>query len=651
MPEEIDNCVQSILDDNPDMDKSTAFAICQDMQNRGVLADYNEAGETKSMRSLAEFREAGDIQRVEDGNTVVYKRVMLLSPGVWTDAGSEMTVDYSADGIRASAENFVDLESVQAAIPDWQRLNNEQRAQALANAGDDVLADAIPLNFLHGPSMYDAESLDDIGSIPTDSIIVDDSGRLYGDLHLSTDTAQGETAIDLMDEVLEAAQDPNAKTPPVGPSVEIPADRVDETDDAMLELQEAWISGVGIVFNPASRPVELGTQAQSRAIAMSAADSDTTGIVIRQLAEHRVHRPGFTGTITGAPDGFPQMDDFDTDSLDEISDHAIASTSGFPPDDFDDLLGFVVTTDGDLSLPLIQETAASIRQAQLGDESTFMARLSDEHLEEAATILNDIVAANFGDVVDDNDGVEDDPDQDQNQDGGDDGQAANQAQLSRAIELHKQASMLLSAARRSEDMGDLDATLDDLERTLQDIARELQEFDIEVADAQEAIAAEIEQRASEDMSEDEVRAEIVDELASTANRDEDTINAIIDGDIDTVPDEVASAMAEVLGVDMESLGSDIDEENEDNEADMADLQKVKETLGEFADHMGDIKDMLAAREDKREQTLEELERRLSEIESEPNHRSLSGTQSVDDAEFMDLNDDEVDDAPSGSPML
>jgi len=85
---------------------------------------------------LAQFREAGDINRVEDGQTVTYKRVMLLSPGVWTDAGSETTVDYSSKGIRESAENFVDMAAVESEIPDWPRLNNEQRAEALADAGD-----------------------------------------------------------------------------------------------------------------------------------------------------------------------------------------------------------------------------------------------------------------------------------------------------------------------------------------------------------------------------------------------------------------------------------------------------------------------------------------------------------------------------------
>ena len=284
MPEDVEACKSSILDDNPDMDESTAYAICNDMKNRGVLAGWLSA-EPESGRRLAQFRNPQEIRRTEgSGDEVTYKRVMLLSPGQWADAGSQEFVDYNPEAIRRSAENFVDLDAIRTRVPEWPHLDNAERANRLNELGEAVMADGqIPVNFLHGPAMYGADSLDEIGHIPTDSVIVDDDGRMYGDITLHGDSPQSLTAIDLMDEVLEAASSGDRDPPPVGPSVEIPADDV-TVEDGTLRLQEAWFSATGVVFNPASRPVELGEQARERAVAMTAADGETAGMVYRAAA-------------------------------------------------------------------------------------------------------------------------------------------------------------------------------------------------------------------------------------------------------------------------------------------------------------------------------------------------------------------------------
>lgn len=236
--------------------------------------------------ALAQFRNPGDIQRVEEtGNTVRYKRVMQLSPGSWTDAGSEQTVDYSPDGIRASAENWVDMDAIRDQVPDWRELNNRERTRRLRELDESVMADSVPINLLHGPSLYSADSLDEVGEVPADSVIVDDDGRLYGDLVLHGESPQSETAIDLMDEVLEASQEPGVQPPPVGPSVEIPADDIEEDGRGTMVLKEAWFSAIGVVFNPASRPVELGAQAAQRAVALQSAGGESAGVVYRTSEE------------------------------------------------------------------------------------------------------------------------------------------------------------------------------------------------------------------------------------------------------------------------------------------------------------------------------------------------------------------------------
>lgn len=289
-------------------------------------------------RILAEFKNPGSIQRVEEsGDTVRYKRVMLLSPGIWADAGSEMHVDYNEEAIADSAENWVDMDSVLREVPDWGMLGNEARADKLRELGETVATDAGSLNFLHGPAMYGADSLDDIGEVPVDSVFVDDDGALYGDLVLSGDTPQSQTAIDLMDEVLEAADAPGADPPPVGPSVEIPADRV--TDDGeTLSLEEAYFSGVGIVFGPASKPVEIGEQARDRAIAMAAAegaDADGAGVVFRSATGSDGDDTDSGGSTKPLPRHRRDMgDEFDPENM---SDEELARTLQTMREDMDEL--------------------------------------------------------------------------------------------------------------------------------------------------------------------------------------------------------------------------------------------------------------------------------------------------------------------------
>lgn len=316
MPEAVDNCVESILDDNPDMDESTAFAICQDMDNRGVLEAWLEADPDPDARAMARFENPSDIRRVdESGDAVRYKRVMLISPGTWGDAGSGQYVDYQPEALRASADNWVDIEAVREHVPEWGHLSNEERAARLEDLGEMVALDeAAPINFLHGPGLYGAESLDEIGDIPLDSIIVDDDGALYGDLVLHGDSPQSEAAIDLVDETLEKARD-GADPPPVGPSVEIPADRVEEDGRGGLALQEAFFSAAGVVFNPASRPVELGAQARDRAVAMTSEDDETGGVVYRHadggdtLKAALRHRWRMADDTGDDPPAFEDMDD------------------------------------------------------------------------------------------------------------------------------------------------------------------------------------------------------------------------------------------------------------------------------------------------------------------------------------------------------
>lgn len=190
----------------------------------------------RNLAALAQFRNPGEIQRVEEDGGVTYRRVMLLAPGTWTDAGSRQTILYAGDAIRKSAENWSDR----------------------------------TINLLHGPAFHNATVLDDVGEILEDSIIVDDDDRMFGDLHCHGDSSASELAIDLMDEVLEAAGDPTEETPPVGPSVEIVDDTTEIDEQRGLErMVEMEYGGLGLVFNPASKPAVMENQVRERAVAMA----------------------------------------------------------------------------------------------------------------------------------------------------------------------------------------------------------------------------------------------------------------------------------------------------------------------------------------------------------------------------------------------
>lgn len=252
MPEDTDRCAQSILDDNPDMDESTAHAICNDMKNRGVLEAFNEAEPNAALHALAQFRNPGDIQRVEKDGGILYKRVMLLAPGAWTDAGSRSTAVWEGDAIRRSADNWVD-----------ENLNPVEE---------------IPLNLLHGPRLHDDDTMAGIGTIPKDSIIVDEENRMFGDLFLHGDSPASELAIQSFDLALET----DGRKGLDGPSVETVKERSAKDDElGVRRVQEIWYSGVGLVYNPAARSVDMRNQIRERAVAMAEdAGLDEAGVYV-----------------------------------------------------------------------------------------------------------------------------------------------------------------------------------------------------------------------------------------------------------------------------------------------------------------------------------------------------------------------------------
>lgn len=185
------------------------------------------------MHATPRLKEPGRIERSEDAepdDAVRYESVMLLAPGEWTDSASRETVYYAPDAIKRSADN-------------WQ--DNQ-------------------VNLHHDPQNPTAN----VGHVDTDSVTVDDRGRLFADIVLHGRTAASEDAIGLFDLALESEGDQGIG----GPSVEIPDDVVEwDSDRGVQRMVEMAFSGLGLVMTPASKPVSIAEQTAQRGVAMSAA--------------------------------------------------------------------------------------------------------------------------------------------------------------------------------------------------------------------------------------------------------------------------------------------------------------------------------------------------------------------------------------------
>jgi hypothetical protein len=173
------------------------------------------------------------IERVEEDGQVRYKHLKLLSPGVWTDAGSRETIYYSPEGIS----------------------NLEMREDNVVNVMHDVDNDVSSVGFV------DPKSLE-----------TDDKGHLYGDVVLHMDNSASEFA----DENLQQTLKTEGTKGFGGPSVEIDAEGQEiefNAEKGMHELKAGILSGVGFVSNPASKPVSFSRQAATREVALADGDN------------------------------------------------------------------------------------------------------------------------------------------------------------------------------------------------------------------------------------------------------------------------------------------------------------------------------------------------------------------------------------------
>jgi len=221
----VKDCAESVKQDNPDMSKAEAFAVCQEMEAEGQLAHV----------TLAALQNPGAITRdEEEDGKVRYGNVLLLAPGVWGDAGSGRHILYSEEGIANSADNWTDT-----TVNLFHERDNETAA---------------------------------VGDVDTDSIYIgEDDGGLYGDIVLHMDNPASKFA----DEALQEALATNGREGLQGPSVELRGEDYRWNDEhGVHELVEGTFNGLGLVGlgvspGPGSEDAAFAEQTRERAVALA----------------------------------------------------------------------------------------------------------------------------------------------------------------------------------------------------------------------------------------------------------------------------------------------------------------------------------------------------------------------------------------------
>lgn len=265
--EAVKDCAESVAADNPDLSKSQAFAICQDMENEGKLAAASESDREASpmqplFRSLSDhpMDPPGAIRREETDDGVRYSNILILAPGEWTDGATGETLFYSPD-----------LTEHIAAEPAERVPERNGRTQNI-------------VNFDHNKQ----EQLAEVGHFDVDSLARDEHGNLYADVVLWNDTTMSQDAVALMDRALETEGQQGAG----GFSVEIPFENeVTEFDnDRGMEAMVAGdLAGLAIARESASAPAATAQQFADRAIALSASDDPSHLYVGDRLTEGSRH--------------------------------------------------------------------------------------------------------------------------------------------------------------------------------------------------------------------------------------------------------------------------------------------------------------------------------------------------------------------------
>jgi flagellar biosynthesis GTPase FlhF len=327
MPEKIEECKRSVLEDNPDMDESRAYAICQAQENEGNLSDVNfdkelqeddpcEEGYTmvgtkqqdgQTVPNCVPVEDVGELEpprlsgrhvlggskqladRIErekvDENTVRYNGIKALTEGVWTDQESRESIHYMPENLEVELGSDVNVMHDQSDV---------------SESGEIV-------DFEHGE---DARGKD----------------AIFVDFELNTDTEAGAYA----DKALQTALESDGQEGFGGPSVEIPPEGQDIRPDGPRGhpyTASGKIDGLGLVGQPAAKDTAFAYQTQERAVALS------DGSNALMLEKEGAYMPEIAELRKALADAGIEADELEDDDVKALADNVLELAEGEYKDD------------------------------------------------------------------------------------------------------------------------------------------------------------------------------------------------------------------------------------------------------------------------------------------------------------------------------
>ena len=380
MPKDVDECVKSVMEDNPDYSESRAYAVCWAQKNEGNLAaDKDTVVEVAVQNNLS----------AEAANTILSNdNVSLEDDPCWEgytmvgqkidENGNEVPNcvpdDDVPDANMASGEcpegevkvngECVDSESVDAppSILNGKMLAVGQSLDSQPIKREELSGDKVAYRNIklldtgvwtdqnsQTPTLYDETTFSNLEAVSGDTTEgpptniahdVHKRGANKGEPHeasvggyvdpesLSTDGEAlfgdfifdlSKPAGDFADANLKSALE-NDGTAGFSPSVELEPVEMAETVNhphAQEHVKSARLTGVGLVRDPASETVDLMQETQERAVALSA-DSPKGKTIAMQKA-------GMTDKqLMDVDDVRETLDKFGFDGLDEMTDDEVA---------------------------------------------------------------------------------------------------------------------------------------------------------------------------------------------------------------------------------------------------------------------------------------------------------------------------------------
>lgn len=316
MPEAVDSCVKSVMEDNPDYSEGRAYAICWAQQNEGNLAADQETVVNVAVENNLSAETANSILANEsvdleedpcwEGYTMVGTKIDENGNEVPDcvpddDVPDADLADECPEGHTKVNGECVPVEDTgnipptlsDGAVFKLSELSTEPIKREELSENEVVYRNVKVLQsgtwtdsgsgetIWYSPRgienlevrednevnlMHDGQN--EVSAVGELANARADDGELFADIQIDTSNAAGEYADENMQQTLES----NGAKGFGGPSVEIDAEGQEieyNQERGLKELVKGKVSGLGLVANPASKPTAFARQTANRGVALS----------------------------------------------------------------------------------------------------------------------------------------------------------------------------------------------------------------------------------------------------------------------------------------------------------------------------------------------------------------------------------------------